>query len=133
MAENPSKLHCIVVTPERALVDQESDSLVIPLFDGEMGVLPNRAALVSKLGFGCLRIRNGSTDSIFFIEGGTVQVSKNIVTLLTPRATDLATLDVTSAKAILESNLEGKTSIERSKLKDRARAIVRAGAKLNRK
>ena len=108
MAENQTKLHCVVVTPEKALVDQDSDSLVIPLFDGEMGILPNRAALVSKLGFGCLRIRNGSTDSFFFIEGGTVQISKNIVTLLTPRATELAVLDVTSAKALIESNLEGK-------------------------
>lgn len=133
MAENPSKLHCVVVTPEKALVDQESDSLVIPLFDGEMGILPNRAPLVSKLGFGCLRIRNGATDSFFFIEGGTVQISKNIVTLLTPRATELAALDVNSAKAIIDSNLEGKTSSERSKLKDRARAIVRASSKLNRK
>lgn len=117
MAENQTKLHCVVVTPEKALVDQDSDSLVIPLFDGEMGILPNRAALVSKLGFGCLRIRNGSTDSFFFIEGGTVQISKNIVTLLTPRATELAALDVTSAKALIESNLEGKTANERSKLK----------------
>jgi|GEM_PF-281437 len=133
MAENQSKLHCVVVTPERALVDQESDSLVIPLFDGEMGILPNRAALVSKLGFGCLRIRNGSTDTIFFIEGGTVQISKNIVTLLTPRATALAALDVNSAKALLESNLEGKTANERLKLKDRARAIIRASSRLSRK
>ncbi len=133
MAENQTKLHCVVVTPEKALVDQDSDSLVIPLFDGEMGILPNRAALVSKLGFDCLRIRNGSTDSFFFIEGGTVQISKNIVTLLTPRATELAALDVTSAKALIESNLEGKTANERSKLKERARAIVRASAKLNRK
>lgn len=133
MADNKSKLHCVVVTPEKALVDQESDSLVIPLFDGEMGILPNRAALVSKLGFGCLRIRNGSTDSIFFIEGGTVQISKNIVTLLTPRATALANLDVNAAKALLESNLEGKNSDERLKLKDRARAIIRAGSKLSRK
>ncbi len=133
MAENQTKLHCIVVTPEKALVDQDSDSLVIPLFDGEMGILPNRAALVSKLGFGCLRIRNGSNDSIFFIEGGTVQISKNIVTVLTPRATELASLDVNSAKAIIESKLDDKSANERSKLKERARAIVRASAKLNRR
>ncbi|NDH05313.1 F0F1 ATP synthase subunit epsilon [bacterium] len=132
MAEN-SKLHCVVVTPERAMVDQDSDSLVIPLFDGEMGILPNRAALVSKLGFGCLRVRSGSTDSLFFIEGGTVQISNNTVTLLTPRATELAALDLASAKALLDSNLEGKSSAERSKSKDRARAILRAGAKLNRR
>jgi hypothetical protein len=53
--------------------------------------------------------------------------------LLTPRATELAALDVNAAKAIIDSSLDGKTSSERSKLKDRARAIVRASSKLNRK
>jgi len=92
------KLQCVVVTPEKAVVDQEVDSLVIPLFDGEMGILPRRAPLVSKLGNGSLRLMNGSTEIIYFIEGGTVQLAKNVVTLLTPRATEVTSLDVASAK-----------------------------------
>jgi len=117
MAENNSKIHCVVVTPEKALVDQESDSLVIPLFDGEMGILPNRAPLVSKLGFGSLRIRNGSTDSFFFIEGGTVQISNNIVTLLTPRATELAAWMLMLPKLLLIQVLMVKLQVSGPSLK----------------
>ncbi|MFM5997101.1 MAG: F0F1 ATP synthase subunit epsilon [Dolichospermum sp.] len=95
------KLQCVVVTPEKAVVDQEVDSLVIPLFDGEMGILPRRAPLVSKLGNGSLRLKNGSTEMVYFIEGGTVQLAKNVVTLLTPRATEVTSLDVASAKKVL--------------------------------
>lgn len=120
------KLQCVVVTPEKAVVDQEVDSLVIPLFDGEMGILPRRAPLVSKLGNGSLRLKIGSTEMVYFIEGGTVQLAKNVVTLLTPRATEVTSLDVTSAKKVLEAGkAEGQTSSERTALKDKARALIR--------
>ena len=120
------KLQCVVVTPEKAVVDQEVDSLVIPLFDGEMGILPRRAPLVSKLGNGSLRLKNGSTEMIYFIEGGTVQLAKNVVTLLTPRATEVSSLDVASAKKVLEAvKAEGQTSSERTASKDKARALIR--------
>jgi len=120
------KLQCVVVTPEKAVVDQEVDSLVIPLFDGEMGILPRRAPLVSKLGNGSLRLKNGSTEIIYFIEGGTVQLAKNVVTLLTPRATEVSSLDVASAKKVLEAvKAEGQTSSERTASKDKARALIR--------
>lgn len=120
------KLQCVVVTPEKAVVDQEVDSLVIPLFDGEMGILPRRAPLVSKLGNGSLRLKNSSTEIIYFIEGGTVQLAKNVVTLLTPRATEVSSLDVASAKKVLEAvKAEGQTSSERTASKDKARALIR--------
>jgi len=120
------KLQCVVVTPEKAVVDQEVDSLVIPLFDGEMGILPRRAPLVSKLGNGSLRLKNGSTEMVYFIEGGTVQLAKNVVTLLTPRATEVSSLDVASAKKVLEAvKAEGQTSSERTASKDKARALIR--------
>ena len=120
------KLQCVVVTPEKAVVDQEVDSLVIPLFDGEMGILPRRAPLVSKLGNGSLRLKNGSTEIVYFIEGGTVQLAKNVVTLLTPRATEVSSLDVASAKKVLEAvKAEGQTSSERTASKDKARALIR--------
>lgn len=133
MADNSTKLQCVLVTPEKSMVDQEADSLVIPLFDGEMGILPKRAPLVSKLGFGCLKIRSGNSDRNYFIEGGTVQIANNIVTLLTPRATEVSSLDLNAAKATLASTLEGKTVLEKSKIKNRARAILRAGAKVSKK
>ena len=45
-------LHCVVVTPERAVVDETADFVVLPMLDGELGVLPGRAPLIGRLGFG---------------------------------------------------------------------------------
>ena len=55
--EHPSrKLRCVVVTPEKALLDEYCDLVVLPMFDGEHGVLPNHSPFVGQLGPGELRI-----------------------------------------------------------------------------
>jgi F-type H+-transporting ATPase subunit epsilon len=79
-------LHCVVVTPERALLDTRADFIAVPMFDGEMGVLPGRASLIGRLGYGELRIRQGTKTTHLYVDGGFVQVRANTVTVLTARA-----------------------------------------------
>jgi F-type H+-transporting ATPase subunit epsilon len=80
------ELRCVVVTPERALLDVPADFVALPMADGEMGVLPGRAPLIGRLGFGELRIRSGQQTSYLYVDGGFVQVQANAVTVLTARA-----------------------------------------------
>src|SRR5262249_10516683 len=86
-------LKCVVVTPEKAVLDQEADFVALPMYDGELGVLPGRAPLIGRLGIGELRIRNGPDTNHLFIEGGFAQVRNNIVTVLTPRALKAADIN----------------------------------------
>ena len=51
------RLQCVVVTPERTLFDELVDFVALPLYDGELGVLPGRAPLIGRLGYGELRTR----------------------------------------------------------------------------
>ena len=76
----------MVVTPERAVLDEAVDFVALPMYDGELGVLPGRAPLIGRLGYGELRIRRGEETQRFFIDGGFAQVRANVVTVLTPRA-----------------------------------------------
>lgn len=85
MAKN-NQLRCVVVTPERALLDEPVDFVAIPMYDGELGVLPGRAPLIGKLGFGELRIEKDGKTSRYFVDGGFVQIRDNVVTLLTSKA-----------------------------------------------
>ena len=86
MATTTRELHCVVVTPERALLDVPADSIVVPMYDGELGVMPGRAPLIGRLGFGELRIRKGNHVDYLYVDGGFVQVRDNTVTVLTARA-----------------------------------------------
>ena len=84
--DTPRQLHCIVVTPERALLDEPADFIALPMLDGELGVLPNRAPLIGRLGFGDLRYRGSDGVHHLYVDGGFVQIRDNVVTVLTSRA-----------------------------------------------
>ena len=68
----PIKLE--IVTPERLVFDEIVDGVTLPGSEGELGVLPHHAPLVSTLGVGELKIRSGGTEDWFAIVGGFVQV-----------------------------------------------------------
>ena len=87
------KLQVRVVTPEAPIFDGSADMVVVPAHDGELGILPKHARLLSSLGIGSLRIQEGDTVSRWFLEGGFVQVRDNLVTVLCERALTFDKLD----------------------------------------
>jgi F-type H+-transporting ATPase subunit epsilon len=79
-------IHLLVITPERQVLEQPVDAVVIPAHDGELGVLRNRAALMCELGIGQLRYTAAGRTQRMFVDGGFAQVLDNRVTVLTNRA-----------------------------------------------
>jgi F-type H+-transporting ATPase subunit epsilon len=75
-----------VISPEASLYEGEAESVVVPAFDGEIGILTGHAPLMTLLGKGELRI-GGGRDSArkFSIEGGFLQVVNNQVRVVTER------------------------------------------------
>ncbi len=124
------KLQCVVVTPEKTLFDEWVDFVALPLFDGELGVMPGRAPLIGRLGFGELRTKVDSTVHRYFVDGGFAQVRENVVTVLTQRAIPAPQLDATSAARELEAadKLPTVTELEYAeqvKAVSRARGMIR--------
>jgi F-type H+-transporting ATPase subunit epsilon len=122
-------LECVVVTPERAVLDEQADYVALPMYDGELGVLPGRAPLIGRLGHGELRVRRGDTVQRFFIDGGFAQVHANVVTVLTDWAVKPEDIDVNAATQVIEnSHLLAPTYEDQEKqllAADRARAQLR--------
>ena len=129
----------VVVTPERAVLDETVPSVVLPMFDGELGVLPGRAPLTGRLGPGELRLPGDGPNRRYFVDGGFVQVSPSpaghtVVTVLTPKAVAVETLTATAgADAVVEANaMPVTTPIEREirfRAQERARGLARVTAK----
>jgi F-type H+-transporting ATPase subunit epsilon len=71
-----------VISPEAAVYDGEAEAVTAPAFDGEIGILPNHAALMTTLGRGTLVVRTGGTVRRFTVQGGFLQVVKNRVRVL---------------------------------------------------
>jgi F-type H+-transporting ATPase subunit epsilon len=123
VAQEAHELQCIVVTPEQTVLDEVADFIVLPIYDGELGVLPGRAALIGRLGFGELRVRRGNQTQHFYIDGGFAQVRANVVTVLTPKAIPAAEIDAAVAEQALHTALAPATGdgLE-TQLKEQARA-----------
>jgi len=122
----PRRVQCVVVTPERTVLDAAVDSVILPMFDGELGVLPGRAPLIGRLGPGELRTRHGSEIRRFFVDGGFAQVRANVVTVLTPRAQKAEDIDTVAATQALHAPFPpGGTIDARFKVEQRARAQLR--------
>src|SRR5262245_47719476 len=96
-ATSTRSLQCVVVTPEKAVIDEPADFVALPLYDGEIGILPGRAPLVGRLGYGELRIKRGNQTQRFYVDGGFVQVRADVVSVLTARA--LRANEIQAAKA----------------------------------
>ena len=97
-----SALQLVLVTPETTLVDAPVRSLQFPLYDGQIGVLPGRAPVVGRLGYGVLTVTpsEGEVEQVF-IEGGFVQVKAGTVTLRTDRARGVEDIDREAAEELL--------------------------------
>lgn len=136
MADTPStkSLKVVVVTPERAVLDEPADMVVLPLFDGEFGVMANHSPFVGQLGPGELRIKRGEGTLSYFIDGGFAQVNKNTVNVLTQFARkkdDLTDALIGSEKAKAEA-LPATNDVEKatkSRMASRVSAMARVAKK----
>lgn len=75
-------LHLTVVTPEKQLLSDEVDEVIVPTTNGELTILPEHAALLAQLTPGELIIKKGSKSDHLVVVGGFLEVGKNLVTIL---------------------------------------------------
>jgi F-type H+-transporting ATPase subunit epsilon len=87
-----------IVTPEKLAYSDEVDSVVLPGSEGELGVLPHHAPLISTLGAGELRLRKGGEEESFAIVGGFLQVLPDKVVVMAETADMASDIDLEKAQ-----------------------------------
>jgi len=75
------------------------DIVVLPGADGEMGILPNHAPLLTTLKFGVIRVRAGGNEQVFTVAGGVAEVQPKIITVLADAAENVDEIDISRAEA----------------------------------
>lgn len=119
-----------VITPERQVLAEQADEVVIPAHDGELGVLNLRAPLMCELGIGQLRYMKGGQARRVFIDGGFAQVLENRVVVLTGRAlrSEEITDEVVAAADRVVADQQGfaeETRLARERAQQRLAALRR--------
>jgi F-type H+-transporting ATPase subunit epsilon len=122
-------LRVSVVTPEQTVLEQTTDFVALPLYDGELGVAPGHAPMIGRLGYGELRIGHEPNVQRLYVDGGFVQVADNVVSVLTNRALPAQGLSEGSAAEAVKSALALKAAGE-DQLARRDRLVTQARAQL---
>ena len=95
----PTKLTLEVVTPERKILSETVDEVVLPGRDGYLGVLPGHAPLLTSLKIGQVEYRQGSEKSYLSLAWGFAEILPEKVTILADVAERPEEIDVERAKA----------------------------------
>jgi F-type H+-transporting ATPase subunit epsilon len=82
-----------IVTAERALFTGDVDAVAAPGIEGQLGILPHHAALMTVLAPGELRYRAGGQETYMVVTGGFMEVSGERVTVLADAAEHVDEID----------------------------------------
>jgi F-type H+-transporting ATPase subunit epsilon len=91
-----------LVTPERIALSQEADSVVLPAFEGEMGVLPGHEPFMVQLKEGEIRVTRGGEVKSFAVSGGFAEVLGHKVEVFAETAEMAGEIDEERARQGLE-------------------------------
>jgi F-type H+-transporting ATPase subunit epsilon len=93
-----AELKLEIVTPESRVLDEMVDTVIIPTRNGEIGILPGHAPLISQIKSGILSYTTGATTNKLVISGGFVEVGVNRVSVLADVAENAEQIDTTKAR-----------------------------------
>ena len=81
-----------IISPDQTILKQETNEVIIPSFEGQMGILNNHIPLITFLRPGIITIK-AEDEKKYYVEEGTVEFSNNNLLILTSTARDLANFD----------------------------------------
>ena len=118
-----------VVTPVRLVLEEQVDELTAPGPLGQLGILPDHAALMTTLDIGQLNYRQSGANTVITLTGGYAEVLDNVVTVLANAAEFPAEIDTAraeNARARAERTLEDRDNADEEALVAAEIALKRA-------
>ena len=92
-----------IVNPEKSfLVKDDVSEVVVPAFEGEMGILKDHISIISFLKPGIIKILSKSGDENYYVEDGIVEFKNNNLSILTSTISNLADIDKSKQQDLLK-------------------------------
>ena len=92
-----------IVNPEKSfLVKDDVSEVVVPAFEGEMGILKDHISIISFLKPGIIKILSKSGDENYYVEDGIVEFKNNNLSILTSTILNLADMDKSKQQDLLK-------------------------------
>ena len=111
-----------IVNPEKSfLVKEDVSEVVVPAFEGEMGILKDHISIISFLKPGIIKILSKSGDENFYVEDGIVEFKNNNLSILTSSIFNLNDFDKTKQQELLKQAGE---EASRPEINDQSKYLV---------
>ena len=91
-----------IISPDRQVIKIETSEVIIPAYEGEIGILKDHIPLITFLRPGLIQIQ-GESDKKYFVEDGTVEFANNNLLILTSTAKEIQELDKNLIDSIISS------------------------------
>ncbi len=109
-----------IITPEKIVLKSDASEVIIPSYEGEVGILINHIPLITFLRPGMITVVNDS-EKKYFVEEGNVEFSENNLLILTTTVKEFTSID----KSFLESSLsESEKKMTDESMTDKERYIL---------
>ena len=111
-----------IVNPEESfLVKEDVSEVVVPAFEGEMGILKDHISIISFLKPGIIKILSKSGDEKYYVEDGIVEFKNNNLSILTSSIFNLNDLDKSKQQDLLK---QAEEEASKSDINDQSKYLV---------
>ena len=116
----PENFSVEIITPDKTMFKSEAAEVIIPSYEGQMGILKDHIPLITFLRPGFIIIKNAEENK-FYVEEGTVEFSSNNLLILTSTVKNLKNLDKDSVENLLQ---EAEKKLKDTNSSDKEKYIV---------
>jgi len=111
-----------IVNPERSfLVKEDVLEVVVPAFEGEMGILKDHISIISFLKPGIIKVKSKSSDEKYFVEDGIVEFKNNNLSILTSSIFNLADMDKSTQEDLLK---KAEDETRKTEINDQSKYLI---------
>ena len=111
-----------IVNPEKSfLVKDDVSEVVVPAYEGEMGILKDHISIISFLKPGIIKILSKSGDESYYIEDGIVEFKNNNLSILTSSIFNIADMDKSKKQDLLK---QAEEESDKEEINDQSRYLI---------
>jgi|TARA_B110000211_G_scaffold234043_1_gene302166 F-type H+-transporting ATPase subunit epsilon len=110
-----------IISPDESILKSEATEVILPSYEGQMGILKDHIPLITFLRPGLIIIKINNEEKIFFVEEGIVEFVDNNLLILSSTTKNLNDLDKNSIDAIIQ---DGQEKINNSEIGDKEKYLL---------
>ena len=111
-----------IINPERSFLSKEGVSeVVVPAFEGDMGILKDHISIISFLKPGFIKSYEGSNEEIYYVEDGIIEFKNNCLSILTSNIFDIKKINKNLVKNLL---IKAEQDVQKTDISDQSKYLL---------